>query len=169
MKLKVFTLRYSDAAGGFDDTPLQEFLSAREVIEVTDHFFVHERTPCLLMVVSYRDVEADEERHRRPNQRSERSRTDPRDDLDDGEKKVYDALRTWRTARAQQDGVPPYVVANNRQLARMVRLRVDSKTALLKVVGFGEEKVRHYGDGILDVLGRLPPTDVGQGPGGDAP
>lgn len=52
-------------------------------------------------------------------------------------------------ARSCQDGVPSYIVANNRQLARMVKLRAASKADLLKVEGIGEEKANHYGEEIL--------------------
>ena len=167
LKLKVFTLGFSDAAGGFDDAAVQEFLADREVVEVTDHFFVHERMPCLALVICYRDVEADERRRSAEGKRPDQRRSDPREELDDNEKTVYDALRTWRTARAQQDGVPPYVVANNRQLARMVRLRAESKSALLTVQGFGEEKAKHYGEEILQVLRRFPGTGRPEPPEGE--
>lgn len=166
MKLKVFTLSFSDAARGFNDGAVEEFLAAREVIEVTDHFFVHERTPCLALVVCYRDVESDEKQGSAGTKKRGR-RPDPREELDENEKAVYDALRTWRTARAGQDGVPPYVVANNRQLAGMVRLRAATRSALLKVQGFGEEKARHYGDEILDVLRRFAGTGRREPPEGE--
>ena len=42
MKLKVFTLRFSDSTEGFDDQPLQEFIADKEVIEFSEHFFIHE-------------------------------------------------------------------------------------------------------------------------------
>jgi len=121
--------------------------------------------PTLVLVVCYRDVAPDERRASASPDKARRS--DPREELDDIEKVVYDALRTWRTARAHQDGVPPYVVANNRQLARMVRLKAESRSALLKVEGFGEEKARHYGDEILEVMRRFPPDGAAVAPGGD--
>ena len=47
MKVRVLTLRFDDATGGFDDRALVRFLEdaeqPRDVIEVTEHFFVHER------------------------------------------------------------------------------------------------------------------------------
>lgn len=57
---------------------------------------------------------------------------------------------------SEQDGVPPYVVASNRHLARFVRLSAATKTALQQVEGFGDEKARHYGEEILEVLRRFP-------------
>lgn len=147
MKLKVFTLKFSDSEDGFDDSDIQDFQADREIIEVTEHFFVHERTPYLTVLLSYRDTAADEKRKPVPVRRS-----DPRDDLDDTEKTTYDALRAWRAAKAKQEGVPPYVIANNKQLVKMIKLRAKNKNDLLKVDGFGEAKAEQYGAEILERL-----------------
>ena len=147
MKLKIFTLKFTDSTDGFDDSDIQDFQTEREIIDVTEHFFVHERTPYLTVLLSYRDTAADEKRKPVPVRRS-----DPRDDLDDTEKTTYDALRAWRAAKAKQEGVPPYVIANNKQLAKMIRLRADNKTGLMKVDGFGEAKAEQYGAEILEIL-----------------
>jgi len=148
MRLKTFNIRFSAHDGGFDDSDMQEFLADKEVVGFTDHFFVHEGEPWLCVIVSYREVGPDE----RGSSRNRQQRKDPRRDLDELEQVAYDALRTWRAARAKQDGVPVYLVANNRQLSRMIKLKAASKTALLKVEGFGEEKTKNYGDELLDVL-----------------
>ena len=79
MKLKVFTFQFSESRGGFDDEPLQAFIVDKEVIEYTDHFFIHEKTPHLTVILSYRDISPDEKR------RLER-RQDPRKELDEKEK-----------------------------------------------------------------------------------
>ena len=145
MKLKVFTFRFSDSAEGFDDQPLQEFIADKEVIEFSEHFFVHERTPYLTVLLAYRLI-ADDERRKRIH------RVDPRKDLDDQEKATYDALRTWRAARARQEGIPPYMIANNKQLAKMIKLGATTKSALAKVGGIGEAKTAKYGDEIFRII-----------------
>ena len=99
------------------------------------------------MLLSYRDISADEKRKPITKRRS-----DPRADLDEEEKKTYDTLRAWRAARAKQEGIPPYVIANNKQLVKMIKLGADTKTALLKVDGFGEAKAEQYGTEILEML-----------------
>jgi hypothetical protein len=53
MKLKVFTLRLDPTTGIFDESELSEFQSGKDVIEVSEHFLVHEETPALLLVVRY--------------------------------------------------------------------------------------------------------------------
>jgi len=146
MKLRIFSFPFIEDTG-FDDTELQNFLSDREVVDVRDHFFVRDGEPWLFLVLSYRDMSSYEKDNAKRNHKK-----DPRTGLDEHERAVYDALRTWRTARAKQDGVPVYLVANNRQLAAMVKLRAETKADLMTVDGFGEEKVKHYGDEILEVL-----------------
>jgi hypothetical protein len=102
LKLKIFTFRFSESIDGFDDKPLQEFIADKEVIEFSEHFFIHENTPYLTVMIAYRQLAADEKRklHRRQ---------DPRSELEDSEKKAYDALRAWRSVRASQDGIPAYM------------------------------------------------------------
>jgi len=150
MKLKIFTLAFTDAVGGFDDTAVQSFLEGKEVVDVVNHFFVHERTPHLTLIVSYR--EASSSGQRRTGAEGRVQRKDHRGELDEAEKKVFDALRVWRAARSRQDGVPPYIVATNGQLATFIRLRAATKAALTQADGFGEVKSEQYGDQILKIL-----------------
>jgi len=60
LKLKVFTFRFSESAEGFNDEPLQEFIADKEVIEFSEHFFVHEKTPYLTLLLSYRLLNHDQ-------------------------------------------------------------------------------------------------------------
>lgn len=145
MKLKVFTLRFSDGLEGFDDAPLQEFAADKEVVDYAQHFFFHEKKPYLTILLSYREIAPEE---RRRFQRD----SNPRNDLDENEKAVFDALREWRAARAKQDGIPPYLIANNKQLAKMIKMKATTKTDLASVGGIGEAKVESYGEEILKVI-----------------
>ncbi len=56
MKLRIFTFRFSEKTDGFDDKPMQEFISDKELIEFTEHFFIHNKTPYLAVLVSYRET-----------------------------------------------------------------------------------------------------------------
>ena len=145
MKLKIFTLQFSDSMAGFDDKPLQDFITDKEVIDFSEHFFIHEKTPYLTILLSYRVLTDDEKR-------KDKFRPDPAKELDEKEKRAYDALRTWRAARARQEGIPPYMIANNKQLAKMIKLRATTKSALAKVDGIGDAKTVKYGDEILQTI-----------------
>lgn len=145
MKLKIFTFRFSEGLDGFDDKPLQEFIADKEVIEFSEHFFIHENTPYLTVMISYRLMAAEEKR-------KFNRRQDPRSELDDREKKAYDALRSWRSVRARQDGIPAYMIATNKQFVQMIKLGAMDRAALSRVQGIGEAKIANYGEEILQVI-----------------
>jgi superfamily II DNA helicase RecQ len=146
LKLKVFTFGFSESSHGFDDVPLQEFIAEREVIEFSEHFFIHEKTPYLTIIISYREISHDE--------KGKVSRKhDPRSELDDKERNAYDALRVWRSARAKQEGIPPYMIVNNMQIAKMIKLKAMTKSDLAGIRGIGEAKTSAYGEDILRILG----------------
>lgn len=62
------------------------------------------------------------------------------------------ALKKWRADQAGQEGVPLYMVAQNRWLEEMVRMPVRTLDDLLKVKGLGEWRVQKYGAKILEIL-----------------
>ncbi|MBW2737884.1 MAG: HRDC domain-containing protein [Deltaproteobacteria bacterium] len=67
-------------------------------------------------------------------------------ELDEREKEAYEALRVWRAAKAKQEGIPPYMIANNKQLAKIVKLKAGTKAELAKVSGIGEAKIKQHGE-----------------------
>ena len=62
-------------------------------------------------------------------------------------------LIEWRRERARADGVPAYVVADNKTLAAIAvrRPSLDAE-GLLAVPGIGQRKVATYGDEILGLV-----------------
>ena len=62
------------------------------------------------------------------------------------------ALKKWRADQAAQEGVPLYMVAQNRWLEEMVRMPNRSLDDLMKINGLGEWRVQKYGGKILEVL-----------------
>jgi superfamily II DNA helicase RecQ len=157
LKLKILTFQFCEHTKGFDDKQLQDFISDKEIIDFSEYFYVHENTPYLTVLISYRFSAVDEKR------KFDR-RSDPRRELDEVEKQIYDALRNWRGARARQEGVPPYMIANNKQLAKMVKLRATTKSALAKVDGIGEAKIAKYGDEISQIIVNHPMTETVEKP-----
>ncbi len=68
-----------------------------------------------------------------------------------------DRLRDWRRERAQADGVPAYVVFNDRTLEDIVARRPRDDVDLLEVWGLGWGKVERYGAELLRLLRESPP------------
>ncbi|MGC6493665.1 MAG: helicase-related protein, partial [Myxococcota bacterium] len=67
---------------------------------------------------------------------------------------LVDALREARKLLATQADVPPYVVASNRTLDDMARLRPLTKRAMLGVHGMGEVRYARFGGHFLEVIRR---------------
>lgn len=147
MRVAVLTMRLDPATGTFDAGELDRFHAGREVLEVGEHFFVHERTPTLVLVIRYRDAEP--ARYPRPDAQP---RKDWRAELDPPAKALYDELRTWRGRRAKHEGMPPFLILGNRELAAVAATRPDSLTALRGIDGIGAAKVERWGAEILAVL-----------------
>ena len=71
---------------------------------------------------------------------------------------LYDALRSWRKSRADQDGVPAFVVFSDRTLVALAQARPADIDALFTVFGIGAAKRDRYGQEVLEVI-----ADVGPG------
>jgi DNA helicase-2/ATP-dependent DNA helicase PcrA len=65
---------------------------------------------------------------------------------------LLERLTAWRRERARADGVPAYVVADNKTLAAIAATRPSDSVELLGVPGIGQQKVATYGEEILELI-----------------
>jgi DNA helicase-2/ATP-dependent DNA helicase PcrA len=65
---------------------------------------------------------------------------------------VEAALREWRRQRSKADGVPAYVVINDRHLVGIAERRPTSVEALAACPGIGPAKLAAYGDELLALV-----------------
>jgi ATP-dependent DNA helicase RecQ len=65
---------------------------------------------------------------------------------------LFERLRTWRTAVAKEQGMPPYVIFHDSTLRLIAASPPSTLTGLAAVNGVGETKLARYGQQILDVL-----------------
>jgi DNA helicase-2/ATP-dependent DNA helicase PcrA len=63
-------------------------------------------------------------------------------------------LRAWRTEKAREAGMPPYVILSDRHLEGIIEAAPTSLAALAKCKGIGPMKLERWGDEILSVLGQ---------------
>jgi ATP-dependent DNA helicase RecQ len=75
-----------------------------------------------------------------------------RSELEPGDVALFEALRVHRMEVARMEGVPPYVVASDRALRDIARLRPLDFDALQLANGIGPAKATRYGDGLLAVV-----------------
>ena len=155
LQMKIFTLRFSDRLNAFNDEPVQEFVRDKEVVEVRDYFFERDGAPHLALLVIYRS-RAQPESAQPAGKASRKGKEDWRKELSDEDWPLFNALREWRSERAKADGVPPYVIATNRQFVAIVKKRPDSLSHLSSVDGFGQAKLKRYGADIIRIAGTAP-------------
>lgn len=163
MQTRVFTLRFNGVLDGFDDEPLREFIKDKEVVSVRDHFFVRNEQPYLAVVINYTlKPIVTEASTAKPGQEAKRRDETWRQFVAEDDVPLFNALRDWRSARCKQDGLPPYVICTNRQLAQIVAARPQSLGQLSEIDGFGKAKLERYGADVLAVLARKPDKPPGQ-------
>ena len=61
-------------------------------------------------------------------------------------------MRAWRTSRATADGVPAYVVVNDKHLRGIAMARPTTPAELAACDGIGPTKLERYGDELLALL-----------------
>jgi superfamily II DNA helicase RecQ len=94
---------------------------------------------------------------------AKKGRVDYREVLPPEMFQVFVRLRELRKKLADRDGVPPYALFNNEQLAEMVRRQVSSLTALGAIDGVGPARLEKYGAAFLEVLQSFPVAVVASG------
>jgi DNA helicase-2/ATP-dependent DNA helicase PcrA len=72
--------------------------------------------------------------------------------LSPADEPLLERLIEWRRQRARADGVPAYVVADNKTLAAIAVRRPADAAGLLGVPGIGQRKVAGYGAEILEIV-----------------
>ncbi|HST63993.1 MAG TPA: RQC domain-containing protein, partial [Mycobacteriales bacterium] len=65
---------------------------------------------------------------------------------------VFERLRAWRSAAAKEEGVPAYVIFHDATLRQIALEQPGTLDAVGAISGIGENKLRKYGQQVLDTL-----------------
>jgi len=77
------------------------------------------------------------------------------EELDEDSHALFEELRQFRLERARTEDVPPYVVASDRTLRDIARLKPGNRAELLLAHGIGPAKAERYGEDLLKVVARM--------------
>ncbi len=91
-----------------------------------------------------------EERLQRPEKRVPRKIAE--EESTDYDRTLFEKLRALRKRLADRDGVPAYVVMNDRSLRQMAARLPRDKEAMLAIDGIGEKKFERYGEDFLNAI-----------------
>ena len=151
MLFRIFTLRFNQLLQGFDDSEVVEFIKDKTVLSLRDYFFLRNEIPYLAIVLLYEPHGEDTGLTKTGGKKKARDES-WRKLLTEKDMPLFDSLRSWRSERCKKEGVPPYVICNNKQLAKITVARPQSLSGLVKVEGFGQGKVEKYGSEMLEIL-----------------
>jgi superfamily II DNA helicase RecQ len=145
MKLKFFTISASFPAVGEEE--LNRFLAGHRISDIERHLVTDGSASFWAVCVTWIDGDA-----ATPADPAKRGRIDYREVLAPDEFMLYDRLRTLRKQRAEAEGLPPFAVFTNEQLAEMVRRRVATAAELASIDGIGDARMQRYGEAFLEAL-----------------
>ena len=130
------------------------FCAQQRVVAVDKELVAQGATSFWAICVCYVDGKTDGSRHGG----SKRGRVDYKEILGDTDFAIYASLRALRKTLAEREGVPPYAIFNNEQLAEIVTRRVASREALAAIEGIGVARIEKYGTEFLQLLQQVLPA-----------
>jgi len=148
--VKIVTVPFSETLGGFDDTPVQDFMVRHDVRRMEPQFFMKDGIPHWSFLFCYEPRAA--VGTAALGGKNGRGRDSWSDKVPASRRALFDRLREWRNERGTKDGVPPYLVLTNRQLAAIVEADPDCPARLADIEGFGPKRVEKYGKDVLRIL-----------------
>ncbi|WP_289008072.1 ATP-dependent DNA helicase UvrD2 [uncultured Thermomonospora sp.] len=78
------------------------------------------------------------------------------------DEELLEALKRWRAALAEEQGIPPYVVFTDVTLQAIAEQRPETPQQLARISGVGATKLIRYGDAVLALCrGETPATPPG--------
>ena len=80
------------------------------------------------------------------NPTSSNKRVDYKEVLNEQDFALYAQLREWRKSMAERDGMPPYNVFTNEQLATVVQQKINNKSALRAIEGIDQTLIPPFAE-----------------------
>ncbi len=72
--------------------------------------------------------------------------------LSESENKLFESLKQWRQQKATQLKLPQYMICQNNELLRIVKMKPQNTEDLVNIKGFGDLKRMKYGQEIIHLL-----------------
>lgn len=154
MKLASFWLAALDSEAEIER--LNVFLASHRVVQVEKAFCQEPAGWSVLVEYVDGPVEA------APTDKTKK-RIDYKEVLDPASFQIFAALREWRKGAAREAQIPLFTVAQNRHLAEVAERRISTLAGLGSLHGFGESRVRRYGEAILAAAKKARETLPGAG------
>jgi len=147
--LKVITLKFEDRLEGFDDSLLSTAVSGKEIIAWKCELIERKNRPYWSILLEYHLLD-DSETH--AVSKSKVKHEGYKSILSEGDWPFFERLREWRKEKSKEEGIPPFIIFTNTQLAKIAVTRPISLNALQGIKGIGEAKRKKYGKKVLSIV-----------------
>ena len=156
MLIKIITLKFDPVFEKFDDTEFMDFIKDKDILSAQDHFFIKNSSPYIAVIIQYLPYHTENVLGQVAGKKSDKKSKQS----DDSWKKLvlekdfplFNFMRDWRLERSKKEGIPPYLICTNKQLAQIIKNRPDSFAELQKISGIGKAKIEKYGKDFLTLL-----------------
>ena len=140
MNIKIITVPFDAENEGFRDDVLTKFLINKKVRSLQPQFFQQNGRAYWTVLVEYDPVLTPAE-------------TKPvQGELSDAQQALFQKLRAWRKEKADQGGMPVFILATNEQLSQIAIRQPVTMEALRQIQGFGKKKVDQHGQDLIGLV-----------------
>ena len=138
MAYRIITIPFDSKLNGFSDEELNSFCLNKRILDRKVEFFSRNGEAWWTLFLEYDPLLAGDEKTT--------SRLNEPDQL------LYQRLKEWRKMEAEKNGMPVFIVATNRELLELVRLKPTTLEGIKQIRGFGRKKLERYGKPVLKVI-----------------
>lgn len=137
MPFEIITIPFDETQKVFIPEELNKFCANKRVLNKEIKFFTHHQ-PYWSVFLEYEPMLG--------------SAGKEQASLTEAGRLCYERLREWRRKKAEEEGIPPFVIAKNSHLAEIVQKEIKTHEALKQIEGFGRKKVEKYGNDITEII-----------------
>jgi superfamily II DNA helicase RecQ len=148
MQIKTFKIRLTDEHLIPDQDELNLFLETVTTKKTSCQLVTNDKSNYWSILVFY-----DQKTTREPRaQQTEKVSFPLNTELTDAEQKIHEAFKIWRQTKANELNLPAYMICSNAELISLVKTRPETIEQLLKLKGFGDQKIAKFGEDIIALL-----------------
>lgn len=148
MKVKVFKVRISEEFQKSDESVISRFITGREIIKINTQL-IKEEINYWSVLIFYNEKTV---KITHDDQDKSKSNLNTIEQPSEEELVIYNKLKEWRSEKARELQLPPYMVFHNSHLMSIARYKPFNLADLEQITGLGESKIRRFGVEILEVL-----------------
>ncbi len=137
MPFGIITIPFDPEKECFLEEDLNNFCLNKKIKNFKAEFFMLKNKPYWTVFIEYEVVMDEDEREK---------------SFSEAQSLLYQRLKEWRREKAEELGVPVYIIATNSELKQIVIQSPKTIEALKRIKGFGKKKIEKHGKEIIQLI-----------------